>query len=139
MLLPGQWCRQLADVGRDTPSSFWPPLERPRPLPDSQSDPRPVLDGRGEDFLCLPKTAAGEQHAIDLRAVFCPFLDLVVVAVVREERIVADVSAAGAFSACAPRCDGWQSSSLYADVAIGRRSTQRFAAGRLQNHRQDRG
>jgi hypothetical protein len=47
----------------------------------------PMLDGGGEDFLRPTKIAAGIEHALD-SAFLCPFLDFVVVAVVRQQRFI---------------------------------------------------
>jgi hypothetical protein len=47
-----------------------------------------MLDGLRENVLCLFKIAAGVQHAVDFRPVLSPLLDLVEVAIVREERVV---------------------------------------------------
>jgi hypothetical protein len=65
-----------------------PLLQHPRPLPDGQSDPGPVLDGLGEQLACLIKVIASVQRAVRFRAVSRPFLDLVEIALVRLERIV---------------------------------------------------
>jgi hypothetical protein len=59
-----------------------------RPLADGQSDPRPVLDCRGENLSRLVETAAGPQHVVDFRPVLHPLLDLVIIAMVRQQRLV---------------------------------------------------
>jgi hypothetical protein len=61
--------------------------QHPR-LPDRQPDPRPVLDGLGEYVPRLVEIVAGIEHAVNLGTVFGPFLDFVVVGVVREQRVV---------------------------------------------------
>jgi len=47
-----------------------------------------MLDRRGEDFPRLIEIAAGKEHAVDLGAILRPLLDLVVIAVVRDHRLV---------------------------------------------------
>jgi hypothetical protein len=67
---------------------FRPLLQHERPLPHRQPDPRPVLGSFCENLLGLFEVVAGVQKAVDLRAVLGPLLDLVKVAIVREERVV---------------------------------------------------
>jgi hypothetical protein len=57
-------------------------------LPNGQPDPWPVLDGLRENVPRLFEVIAGVQHAVDFAAVLGPLLDLVVVAVIRQEGIV---------------------------------------------------
>ena len=57
-----------------------------RPLPDGEPDKRPMVDRLGEDLPRLVQVAAGVQHVVNPRAVLSPLLDLVKVAVVRDER-----------------------------------------------------
>jgi hypothetical protein len=64
-----------------------PVLQHARPLPNGQPNARPVLDSRRKDLLRLRETAASVQHALD-PAWFGPFLDLAVIAVVRDRRLV---------------------------------------------------
>jgi hypothetical protein len=59
-----------------------------RPLPNGQPDTWPMVDRRGEDLPRLVEVAAGEQHPIDLGPVLGPFLDLVEIAAVRNQRLV---------------------------------------------------
>ena len=47
-----------------------------------------MVDRRGEDLPRIVKAAAGIEHALDVGAIFGPLLDLVEVAVVRDQRIV---------------------------------------------------
>ena len=42
-----------------------PLLQHQGPLPDSQSDPRPMLDRLGEDRLRLIQVAPGIEHVVD--------------------------------------------------------------------------
>jgi hypothetical protein len=65
-----------------------PLLEHPRPLPNGQPYARPILDCRCKDLPRLVQITAGIEHPIDLGAVLGPFFDLVVVAVVRQQRVV---------------------------------------------------
>ena len=65
-----------------------PLLQHAGPLPDGQSDTRPMPDGAGEYFLCAPETVAGIKHAVDLHAVAHPLLNFVKVAIVGVERVV---------------------------------------------------
>jgi hypothetical protein len=51
-------------------------------------DPQPMLDRRGEDLPRLVQAAAGIEHALDLGAILGPLLDLVEVAVVRDEWVI---------------------------------------------------
>jgi hypothetical protein len=65
-----------------------PLLQHQRPLPNGQLDPQPMLDRRGEDLPRLVQAAAGIEHALDLGAILGPLLDLVEVAVVRDEWVI---------------------------------------------------
>jgi hypothetical protein len=65
-----------------------PLLQHARPLPDGQPDARPVLDCRFKHGLSPKKTVASIKHALDLAAVLSPLLDLEVVAVVGDQRLV---------------------------------------------------
>jgi hypothetical protein len=56
-----------------------------RPLADGQPDLRPVFNRRRKYVVRLVEIVAGIQHAIDLRAIACPFLDLVEVALIRNQ------------------------------------------------------
>ena len=47
-----------------------------------------MLDCSGEDLPCLIQVAAGVQYPINLGPIFGPLLDLVEIAVIRNERIV---------------------------------------------------
>jgi len=47
-----------------------------------------MVDRSGEDLPRLFKVATGVQHPIDLGPIFGPLLDLVEIAVVRNQRIV---------------------------------------------------
>ena len=47
-----------------------------------------MLDGVGKDFLRLAKIIAGIEQAIDFHAVAGPLLDLVEIAMVRDQRVV---------------------------------------------------
>jgi hypothetical protein len=76
-----------------------PLLQHLRPLPDSQPNPRSMLDRRREDFSRLVEIAPGIEHVVHLGTVLGPFLNLVEVAVVRNRRI------AGLFGGLAYR--GW--------------------------------
>jgi hypothetical protein len=58
------------------------------PVPNCQPDPWPVLHGLRENVFRLFEVIAGVQHAVDFAAVLGPLLDLVVIAVVRQEGIV---------------------------------------------------
>jgi hypothetical protein len=64
-----------------------PLLQHARPLPDRQSDPRPVFDCCAEYLPCLIQIAARIQHALN-SARLRSLLDFVVVAVVRQQRLV---------------------------------------------------
>ena len=77
-----------------------PLLQHVRPLPDSQSDSLPMLDRRREDLARLVEIVAGVQHVVDLGAVLGPFLDLIEIAVVRDQWLVSLV--VGPFADCAP-------------------------------------
>jgi hypothetical protein len=57
-------------------------IEQACALPDRQSDPRPMLDGLRKQLTRLGETVTGVTQAIDLRFVFGPLLDLVVIALV---------------------------------------------------------
>ena len=46
-----------------------------------------MVDCRGEHLPRLVQAAAGIEHVIDPRSVFHPFLDLVEIAMVRDQRI----------------------------------------------------
>ena len=46
-----------------------------------------MLDRCGEDLSRLVQIAAGIEHALDLAAILGPLLDLVVIAVVRDQRL----------------------------------------------------
>ena len=75
-------CLRLLSYGRR------PLLQDARPLPDGQPYPRPMLDRPGKDLPRLVEVAAGVEHALDPGAVLGPLVDLVVVAVVRKQRLV---------------------------------------------------
>jgi hypothetical protein len=62
-----------------------PLLQYPRALSDRQPDVRPMLDSAGEDFAGPTETVTGIEQAIDLRPIPRPLLDLVEIAVVRED------------------------------------------------------
>jgi hypothetical protein len=47
-----------------------------------------MVDRRGEDLPRLVEVAAGTEHVVDLGAVLGPFLDLVEITVVRDQRLV---------------------------------------------------
>ena len=64
-----------------------PLLEHAGLLPDCQPDPRPMLDRLGEDLARLIQVAAGVEHALE-PAFLNLLLDLVVVAMVRQQRLV---------------------------------------------------
>ena len=49
---------------------------------------RPMLDRFRKYLRALSRLLPGEQHAVNLRAVLCPLLDLVEVALIRDERII---------------------------------------------------
>ena len=87
--------RQLGGVCRDPPRliprqqlPIRPLLQHARPLPDGQPNPRPVLDGGGKNGLRFTQIVARIEQIFDLHAVADPLLDLVVISVVRKERIV---------------------------------------------------
>jgi hypothetical protein len=63
-----------------------PLLQHPHPLPDRQSDPRPVFDRLLEYLSRLVEIIAGIEHAVDLGAVLRPLFDFVKVLLVREIR-----------------------------------------------------
>jgi hypothetical protein len=67
---------------------LWPPPLKPRSLSDGQSDPRPVLDRLLEYLSRFVEIVAGIEHALDMLVVLGPLLDLVVIAIVRNERFV---------------------------------------------------
>ena len=46
-----------------------------------------MLDRRGEDLPRLVQAATGIEHVVDLGSVLRPLLDLIEVAVVRDERV----------------------------------------------------
>ena len=81
---------QFSEIGLASASPFLlrPPLQNARSLPDRYPDPRPVLDGGGEDFLRLAKIVAGIEQAINFHAVPRPLLDLVEIAMVGDQRVV---------------------------------------------------
>jgi hypothetical protein len=80
----------FGEIGRVSAPPFLlrPPLHNAHSLPDRYPDPRPVRDGVSKDFLRLAKIIAGIGQAIDFHAVAGPLLHLVVIAIVREKRIV---------------------------------------------------
>ena len=63
-------------------------LQHQRPLTNGQPDTWPMLDRRREVRLRLIQIAPRIQHVIDLRAVLGPLLDLVEIAMVRDQRVV---------------------------------------------------
>jgi hypothetical protein len=65
---------------------LWPPLDDFRPLPDCQSNARPMADCLVEYLASFVEIAAGVQHPLDLGPVLGPFFDLVKIAMVREQR-----------------------------------------------------
>jgi hypothetical protein len=65
-----------------------PLLQDARPLPYGQPYPGQMLDRRGEDLRRLVEVAPGINHALDPGAFLGLLLDLVVVVVVREKRLV---------------------------------------------------
>jgi hypothetical protein len=65
-----------------------PLLQRTRPLPDGHADTRSVLGPAVKDPLGLFQAAAGEQQFGYALTVARPLLDLVEVAVVRNQRLV---------------------------------------------------
>ena len=65
-----------------------PLLQHARPLPDRQPDPRPTFDFFREQLTSLVEIVAGVKQAVDLRAILGPLLDLVVITIVRELRVV---------------------------------------------------
>ena len=80
---------QFGEIGlASAPFLVRPSLQNARSLADRYPDPRQVLDGVSKDFLRLAKIIADIEQAIDFHAVAGPLFDLVVIAVVREERIV---------------------------------------------------
>jgi hypothetical protein len=62
-------------------------LQHSRSLPDREPDTRPVLDGGGEQLARLVEVIAGIEQAIDFRFVLGPFLDLIEVALIGDDRI----------------------------------------------------
>ena len=66
-----------------------PLIQHPCPLPEPQSDARPVLDGAFEYRASPAQAVAGIEQAIDLRSVARPLLDFVEVAVVGVGRAAA--------------------------------------------------
>ena len=65
-----------------------PPFEHPRPLPRGYSGARAYPDVVGEDGARFVEVTAGTQHAGDALFVPGPKLDLVEVAIVRNQRVV---------------------------------------------------
>src|SRR6516225_6529558 len=65
-----------------------PSLQNARSLADRYPDPRQVLDGVSKDFLRLAKIIADIEQAIDFHAVAGPLLDLVEIAMVRDQQVV---------------------------------------------------
>src|SRR5262249_14417417 len=57
-------------------------------LSDREPDARPTLDLVMEDFPRLVDRVAGPQHALNTLIVLRPLLDLVVIAVIRDQRSV---------------------------------------------------
>jgi hypothetical protein len=54
-----------------------PPIDHPCPLPNGQTDARPVLDRTLKHRVGSAQAVAGVEQAIDLPSVPRPFLDLV--------------------------------------------------------------
>jgi hypothetical protein len=67
-----------------SPSGPRPLLQYPRALSDRQPDARPVPDGTSEDFAGPVEAVAGIE-AVELRPIPRPLLDLVEIAIVRED------------------------------------------------------
>jgi hypothetical protein len=62
-------------------------FQHARPLPDGQSNARPAFDFDLEQHTGPIEIAARVEHALD-PAVLGPLLDLVIVAIVRDQRLV---------------------------------------------------
>jgi hypothetical protein len=65
-----------------------PLLEHPRPPPDGEPDPRPMLDRLGEQLTSFFQVVACVKQALDLRTVLSPLFDLVEIAIVGIERVL---------------------------------------------------
>jgi hypothetical protein len=63
-------------------------LQHANPLPDRQSDARPVPDGASANFLRFPEIVVGMQRGIDVHAVPHPRFDFAEIAVTRIRRPV---------------------------------------------------
>ena len=70
------------------PALIRPLLKHARPLPDSQPDLRPVLDGLREYVARLVEIVAGVEQAVERRAVLRPLLDLVEIPQIGFDRVV---------------------------------------------------
>ena len=80
---------QFGEIGlASAPFLVRPSLQNARSLPDRYPDPRQVLDGVSKDFLRLAKIIADIEQAIDFHAVAGPLLDLVEIAMVRDQQVV---------------------------------------------------
>jgi hypothetical protein len=64
-----------------------PLLQHARTLPDRQRDARPVFDRILKHRLGSTEAAPGIRQTIDLRSVLCPFIDLVEVERVGDQRV----------------------------------------------------